>query len=153
MSITRREILAAGASAGAALSLGWESAAAQGGSTRFSATSPQGKQMLVKYAKAVGLMMDNGKFPKTDGRSWDFQWYTHWIPGPQSPWSAVATAKTNMINQVFAGKPPNDPQRLLAQAMWDFCQAHGFNPGDPNFFQEMYFCIWHRWYVYFFENI
>lgn len=153
MTLTRRKVLTTGASAGAALSIGWDDANAQAVSTRFSATSPQGKQMLVKYAKAVGLMMDNSKFPKSDPRSWDFQWYTHWIPGPQSPWSAVATAKTNMINQVFAGKPPTDPQRQLAQAMWDDCQAHGSIPSDPNFFQEMFFCVWHRYFVYYFEQI
>jgi tyrosinase len=62
-------------------------------------------------------------------------------------------AKQNMLNQVFAGKPPNDPNRLLAQAMWDYCQAHGNNPNDPNFFQEMYFCVWHRYFVYYFEEI
>src|SRR5262249_22463223 len=135
------------------LSLGIDTASAQRVlvRTRFSATSPQGKAMLVKYAKAVGMMMN--QTPRSDPRSWDFQWYTHWIPGPQSPRSQVATAKTNMLNQVFAGKPPNDPHRLLAQAMWDDCQAHGDNPNDPNFFQEMFFCVWHRWYVYYFEEI
>jgi tyrosinase len=153
MTITRRRMMTTGAGAGAALSLGINGASAQGTRTRYSATSAQGKQMLIKYAKAVGMMMDNSKFPRSDPRSWDFQWYTHWIPGPQSPWSAVATAKTNMINQVFAGKPPNDPNRLLAQAMWDDCQAHASNPNDPNFFQEMFFCVWHRFYVYYFEEI
>jgi tyrosinase len=58
-----------------------------------------------------------------------------------------------MINQVFMGKPQNDPGRQLADAMWDNCQAHSSNPSDPNFFQEMYFCNWHRHYVYYFEEI
>jgi tyrosinase len=154
MTITRRSVLAATAGAGVMSAIGWDSAQAQAGvRTRYGAATPRGKQMLVQYAKAVGLMMDNSKFPRTDPRSWDFQWYTHWIPGPQQPWSAVVQAKQNMLNQVFAGKPPNDPNRLLAQAMWDDCQAHGNNTNDPNFFQEMYFCVWHRWYVYYFEEI
>ena len=154
MTITRRSILAAGAGAGVISAVGWNTALAQAGTrTRFGATTVQGKQMLAKYARAVGLMMDNTKFPRTDARSWDFQWYTHWIPGPQSPWSAVVQAKQNMLNQVFAGKPPNDPNRLLAQAMWDDCQAHGDNTNDPIFFQETYFCVWHRWFLYYFEEI
>ena len=154
MTITRRSILKASAGAGVMSAVGWDSALAQAGTrTRYGAGTPQGKQMLTKYARAVGLMMDNNRYPKSDARSWDFQWYTHWIPGPQTPWSAVVTAKNNMINQVFAGKPPNDPGRLLAQAMWDACQAHGNNTNDPNFFQETYFCVWHRWYLYYFEEI
>jgi tyrosinase len=155
MTITRRTILAAGA--GLAVSTATrELAEAQPGTrTRYGATTAQGKQMLVKYAKAVGLMMDNAKFPRSDPRSWDFQWYSHWIPGPggNGPWPPVVQAKQAMLNQVFAGKPPNDPNRLLAQAMWDGCQSHGTNPNDPNFFQETYFCSWHRWYVYYFEEI
>src|SRR5262249_14430613 len=78
---------------------------------------------------------------------------THWIPGPQRPWSDVAKKKRETIDQVFTGTPPDDPRRALAQAMWDDCQSHGSIPNDPNFFQEMYFCVWHRWYVYYFEEI
>jgi tyrosinase len=51
------------------------------------------------------------------------------------------------------GKPAPDPGRQLAEAMWDNCQAHSSKPSDPNFFQEMYFCNWHRDYVYYFEEI
>ena len=108
--------------------------------------------MLAKYATAVGRMKDATKYPPTDPRSWNFQWYTHWIPGP-SAFPGAQTAKQQMISQVFAGKPATDPQRQLADAMWDNCQAHSFNPSDPNFFQEMYFCNWHRHYVYQFEEI
>ena len=48
MTITRRDVLTTGASAGVALSFGIDTASAQGTRTRFSATSPQGKAMLVK---------------------------------------------------------------------------------------------------------
>ncbi len=157
MTITRRKVLTASATAGIALStMPWTTVAtAQPVRTRYNATSQQGKQMLVKYERAVAQMMDNSKYPRSDPRSWDFQWYSHWIPGPGGfgPWPPVVAAKQNMLNQVFAGKPPNDPNRLLAEAMWDNCQAHGLNPNDPNFFQETYFCVWHRWYVYYFEEI
>src|SRR4029450_2483328 len=105
-----------------------------------------------KDATAVGLTMDATKYPPNDPRSWTFQWYTHWVPGAIS-WPQAPIDKTTAINKAFAGKPANDPGRLLAQAMWDDCQAHSTNPGDPNFFQEMYFCVWDRFYVYYFEQI
>jgi tyrosinase len=107
--------------------------------------------MLVKYATAVDQMMK--QVPAGDPRNWNFQWYTHWIPGPQFPWAQVAARKAAVIQQVYQGKPPTDPQRMLAEAMWDDCQAHGSNPGDPTFFQEMFFCPWHRYYLYYFEQI
>ena len=95
------------------------------------------------------------QIPKGDPRHWEFQWYTHWIPGPirVEEWPAVIAKKNETLNQVYAGKPPNDPHRLLAQAMWDNCQAHTTNPNDPNFFQELFFLPWHRYFVYYFEEI
>ena len=148
---TRRTFL--GASLSTLVIPAWiEPAAAQAGArTRYSATSTQGKANLVKYARAVDIMTN--QVPKGDPRNWEFQWYAHWIPGPIVPWSAAMTAKNNMLNQVYAGKPPTDPQRLLAQAMWDTCQAHTENPNDPNFFQELFFLPWHRYFVYYFEEI
>ena len=85
MTITRRAVLNAGVGAGVTmLAARWDPIAlGQTLPTRYSATSAQGKAMLVKYAKAVGLMMDTAKYPRTDPRSWNFQWYTHWVPGPQ----------------------------------------------------------------------
>ena len=73
-------------------------------------------------------------------------------PGPQS-WVPAQPVKAQMINTVFAGTPPNDPGRLLAQGMWDTCQAHASNPNDPNDFQELFFLPWHRFFVYYFEEI
>jgi tyrosinase len=121
--------------------------------TRYSATSPQGKAMLSKYATAVDRMMK--LVPKGDPRNWEFQWYTHWIPGPNGfgPWPPVEAKKTETIQQVYQGKPPSDPHRKLAEAMWDNCQSHGFNPNLPSFFEEMLFCPWHRYFVYYFEQI
>jgi tyrosinase len=158
---TRRFLLTAGSSAGLAVWLpDWlREAAAQTPPlpvpvhTRYSASSPQGKAMLVKYATAVDRMMHH--VPKGDPRNWEFQWYTHWIPGPGgfSPWPTVAAKKTATIQQVYQGKPPNDPHRKLAEAMWDDCQAHGSNPNIPTFFEEMFFCPWHRYFVYYFEQI
>ena len=125
----------------------------QGPRLRYSASSPQGKAMLVKYAQAVGAMKDMTRFPRSDARSWTFQWYTHWIPGPASPWDQAAAQKTTFISDVFMGLPANDPRRLLAESMWDTCQSHAFNPNAPTFFQEIFFCNWHRYFVYYFEEI
>jgi tyrosinase len=107
--------------------------------------------MLKLYAQAVDIMMK--LIPKGDPRHWDFQWYTHWIPGPQSPWPAVAAKKNETLQSIYAGKPPSDPNRRLAQLMWDDCQAHSDNPGDPAYFQEQFFLPWHRYFVYYFEQI
>jgi tyrosinase len=154
MALSRRTVLRAGVTAGAAvLARPLEPVVfGQPMRTRYNVNSAPGKAMLAKYATAVGQMMDASRFPRTDPRSWNFQWYTHWIPGP-SAFPAAQTAKQQMINQVYMGKPASDPQRQLADAMWDNCQAHSVNPSDPNFFQEMYFCNWHRHYVYYFEEI
>jgi tyrosinase len=107
--------------------------------------------MLAKYATAVDRMMK--QVPSGDPRNWEFQWYTHWIPGPQRPWTAVAAKKAATIQQVYQGKPPTDPSRKLAEAMWDDCESHGSNPNDPTFFQEIFFLPWHRYFVYYFEQI
>jgi tyrosinase len=151
--ISRRFVLTTGASA--SLLLGtpdWlKNAAAQTTYTRYSATSPEGKAMLKLYEKAVDTMMN--KIPKGDPRNWDFQWYSHWIPGPQGPWSAVAKKKSDTIQSIYAGKPQTDPHRALAELMWDDCQAHGSNPNNPTFFQEEFFLPWHRYFVYYFEHI
>jgi tyrosinase len=152
MTITRRSVITGAATAGAALTLSEVRAAVAATPavrTRYNATSPQGKTMLGKYAQAVTKMK---ALPKTDPQNWDFQWYTHWIPGPDD-WQASQPVKAQMINTVFAGTPPNDPHRLLARAMWDTCQAHATNPNDPNDFQESFFLPWHRFFVYYFEEI
>ena len=150
--ITRRSVIATGASAGLLLAAPpFRPASAQPVSTRYSATSPQGKDMLKLYAQAVDIM--NNKIPKGDPRNWDFQWYTHWIPGEQSDWPLVAANKAKAIDEVFKGKPADNPNRKLAEQMWDDCQAHSDNPNDPSYFQQQFFLPWHRYYVYYFEDI
>jgi tyrosinase len=153
--LTRRSAMAVGASSGLALSVpGWVRgtlAQTPRVSTRYSAQSSQGKAMLKLYARAVDIMMH--KVPKGDPRHWDFQWYSHWIPGPGSPWPAVETKKNDTLQAVYGGQPPTDPNRKLATVMWDGCQAHSFNPNDPSFYQELFFLPWHRYFVYYFEEI
>ena len=148
MQFTRRWAIASGAAAAGCL-LTRPAAAQALLRTRYNATSPQGQAMLVKYAKAVKIMRT--RIPVGDPRHWDFQWYTHWIPGPQEPWLAVELRKAQVIRKIYGLAP--SPNRLLAQAMWNDCQAHGDNPNDPDQFQETYFFPWHRYFVYFFEEI
>src|SRR5450755_3250864 len=109
MTITRRSVIAGAATAGAALTLSEIRTAAAAAKaaprTRHNATSTQGKAMLAKYAQAVTKMK---ALPKTDPLNWDFQWYTHWIPGPNQ-WVPSQPVKAQMINTVFAGTPPSDP--------------------------------------------
>jgi tyrosinase len=154
MPISRRRVVEAGITAGLAggfLSFPASVVFAES-RTRFSATSAQGKAMLAKYATAVGAMMDAGIYPTSDARSWNSQWYTHWVP-PAIAWDQALAAKTKLVDTAFTGKPPDDPARLLAEAMWNSCQSHGRNPADPLFFQRTFFCVWHRYFVYYFENI
>jgi hypothetical protein len=93
--------------------------------------------MLAVYAKAVALMM---ALPEGDPRSWTFQWYSHWVKGPQDD-----TGKLAELSRIYGSA--SSPQRSLAQQMWSGCQAHGQNQ-DENFFLP-----WHRMFVLAFENI
>ena len=57
---------------------------------------------------------------------------------------ASNTTKTAAINQIFGAG--SSPQKTLATAMWNTCQAH-FNSAN-----EPFFLPWHRMYVCFFEE-
>jgi hypothetical protein len=37
--------------------------------------------------------------------------------------------------------------------MWNGCQAHGIDDRNPEHFQEWFFPPWHRFYLYYFEQI
>ena len=151
--INRRQLLGAGV-AGLAMSeiprVSYcnEAAAAQATNTRYDVGSPAGQAMLLKYERAVALMNDTSKYPLGDPRSWKFQWYTHWLPpGPSGDYAASSRQKGAMI----ATLPTQF--RANAQAMWNTCQSHSLNPAAPSDFQEMFFFPWHRWYVYYFEQV
>jgi tyrosinase len=110
--------------------------------TRFDANSTQGKAMLKIYAGAVGKMMALTDTQPGNPLSWLFQWYTH---GVNQPWQQPISLsfKQPEINRIYTNAA--DPQRALAQTMWDTCTHYG----QP----QMYFLPWHRMYVYFFEQI
>lgn len=151
MSATRREVMIGGGMAMLAAAMPLAQAGAAGTWTRYSATSPDGKKMLAKYAKAVDIMKN--KIPSTDPRNWNFQWFTHWVPGPspQQFWDLSASVKKALLDQTFG--PAASPARALAEEMWNACQSHGVNPANPQAFQITYFLPWHRWFVYYFEQI
>jgi tyrosinase len=108
---------------------------------RYSAYSPQGKEMLKTYAAAVAKMKDPS-MSQGSPLSWVFQWYTHCVPnntgGPDD------AAKKAAIDKIFGSAP--SANKSLAGEMWDTCQAHGGQDED-------YFLPWHRMYVYYFERI
>lgn len=145
---TRRDVMIGALAGATAVGLGGLEAQAQTVTTRYSATSPQGKAMLAKYAKAVDLMRN--KIPRGDPRNWEFQWYTHWIPG-SSNWNQAVAIKNQVLQQVYGSQPSYN--RDLASAMWDSCQPHSHDPADPARFQTTYFLPWHRWFVYYFEQV
>jgi tyrosinase len=104
---------------------------------RYNVASANGQAMLKKYAAAVKIMKG---MPTGNPLSWDFQWYSHWVPGT----SFSQTFKTNKINSTNFPTPAN---KALAQTMWDGCQAHGAGMIEDNFLP------WHRAYVCAFEEI
>jgi tyrosinase len=120
---------------------------------RSEARSPQGQAMLAIYADAVGKMKND----PNSSRSWIFQWYTHWVKGPEEPYSAALKSKNDAIAQLYPGNEPN-PTRDLAGEMWSSCQAHGngvIPPGAAGFPPQVEdnFLPWHRLYVMYFEQI
>jgi tyrosinase len=129
---SRRRFVAAGLGAVTLPLLGNEARAAT--VIRSNVNTPAGLAMLNKYAQAVKLMKAK---PHGDPLSWQFQWYTHAVPSN--------TTKAAQLQAIYGPNP--SPNKTLATAMWNTCQAH-FNPAA-----EQFFLPWHRMYVCFFESI
>jgi peroxiredoxin/N-acetylneuraminic acid mutarotase len=111
---------------------------------RYDVKSPEGQKMLEKYAKAITIMRE---LPDHDPHSWNWWWYTHWIKGPPAfLWEPSRTRKTDVI----ASLPAN--VQSFAEAAWDGCQAHPYNPDNPEQYQQWYFLPWHRLFLYQFEQ-
>jgi peroxiredoxin/N-acetylneuraminic acid mutarotase len=112
--------------------------------TRYDIKSPEGQKMLEKYAKAIKLMRE---LPESDTHSWKWWWNTHWIKGPPAfLWEESRKHKTSVIASL-----PADVQSF-AEATWNGCQAHPFNPDNPEQYQQWYFLPWHRQMLYQFEQ-
>ncbi len=103
---------------------------------RYDIKSPEGQKMLDKYAKAIKIMRS---LPDRDPHSWNWWWYTHWVKGPPAfLWEESRKHKTAVIASL-----PADLQSF-AEATWNGCQAHPFNPENPEQYQQWYFLPWHR---------
>ena len=114
-------------------------------STRYNVNTPEGQKMLAKYARAVDIMRT---LPDDDTRSWTWWWYTHWIKGPPAfLWDFARKKKTEVIRLL-----PPDKQEL-AEAVWNGCQAHPYDPSDPEHYQQWYFLPWHRLMLAQFEGV
>ena len=90
--------------------------------------------MLHLFADAVGKMM---AVPAGDPRGWVFQWHIHAVPDNRSKASELARLYPSL----------SDPDRFLAGAVWDTCEAH-FDPLRVNFFLP-----WHRMHLMSFERL
>jgi tyrosinase-like protein/Kelch motif protein/kelch motif-containing protein len=113
--------------------------------TRYNVNSPEGQVMLAKYAKAIEIMRT---LPDYDTHSWTWWWNTHWIKGPPAfLWDYSMKKKTEVIAAL-----PKEYQ-ADAEAVWDGCQAHPYNPSNPEQYQQWYFLPWHRLMLYEFEGV
>src|SRR5215467_1330548 len=103
---------------------------------RYNVNSPEGQVMLAKYARAIEIMQ---QLPEYDQHSWKWWWYTHWVKGyPAALWDLSKKKKA----EVIASLPPE--YRADAEAVWNGCQAHPYNPADPEQYQQWFFLPWHR---------
>ena len=113
--------------------------------TRYNVNSPQGQVMLAKYARAIEIMRE---LPEYDQRSWKWWWNTHWVKGfPAALWDLSKKKKA----EVIASLPPE--YRADAEAVWNGCQAHPYNPSDPEQYQQWFFLPWHRLMLHQFEGV
>ncbi len=104
--------------------------------TRYNVNSPEGQVMLAKYARAVEIMRT---LPDYDQHSWNWWWYTHWVKGfPAALWNLSEKKKAEVIATL-----PKEYQED-AKAVWNGCQAHPYNPSNPEQFQQWFFLPWHR---------
>ncbi len=112
---------------------------------RYNVNSPEGQVMLAKYARAIEIMKT---LPEYDTHSWTWWWYTHWIKGPPAfLWDYSRKKKTEVIAALPKGVQAD------AEAVWDGCQAHAYNPSSPEQYQQWFFLPWHRLMLYEFEGV
>ncbi|HEX2460285.1 MAG TPA: tyrosinase family protein [Vicinamibacterales bacterium] len=112
---------------------------------RYNVNSPEGQVMLAKYAQAVEIMR---ALPDYDQRSWTWWWYTHWVKGfPAALWELSEKKKAEVIATL-----PKEYQ-ADAKAVWNGCQAHPYDPADPEHYQQWFFLPWHRLMLAQFEGV
>lgn len=112
---------------------------------RYNVNSPEGQVMLAKYARAVEIMQ---ALPEYDQHSWKWWWYTHWVKGyPAALWDLSKKKKAEVIASLPA------EYRADAEAVWNGCQAHPYDPSDPEHYQQWFFLPWHRLMLAQFEGV
>jgi hypothetical protein len=112
---------------------------------RYNINSPEGQVMLAKYARAVELMR---ALPDYDQHSWTWWWYTHWVKGyPAALWDLSEKKKSEVIATL-----PKE-YRADAELVWNGCQAHPYNPANPEQYQQWFFLPWHRLMLAQFEGV
>jgi N-acetylneuraminic acid mutarotase len=112
---------------------------------RYNVNSPEGQVMLAKYAQAIEIMRT---LPDYDTHSWTWWWNTHWIKGPPAfLWDYSMKKKAEVIAAL-----PKEYQ-ADSEAVWDGCQAHPYNPSNPEQYQQWYFLPWHRLMLNEFEGV
>jgi N-acetylneuraminic acid mutarotase len=112
---------------------------------RYNINSPEGQVMLAKYARAVEIMRT---LPDYDQHSWNWWWYTHWVKGyPAALWDLSEKKKADVIASL-----PKEYQ-ADAIAVWNGCQAHPYNPANPEQYQQWFFLPWHRLMLAQFEGV
>jgi tyrosinase len=134
MLTTRRAFLQKAALMTAAVALAETPGWGQAPRVRHSVATPEGRRMLEKYARAVGLMQSPNR-PHRDPMSWTFQWYTHAVPGD----------KAAALRRIFGAGA--SPAKSLAADVWSTCQPH-FSGMDIHMFLP-----WHRIYLLAFEQV
>src|SRR6188474_2673667 len=113
--------------------------------TRYNVNSPEGQVMLAKYGRAVEIMRT---LPAYDQHSWTWWWNTHWVKGyPAALWDLSEKKKAEVIATL-----PKE-YRADAEAVWNGCQAHPYDPSNPEHYQQWYFLPWHRLMLAQFEGV
>ena len=62
--------------------------------------------------------------------------------GSRAPRRFCGTIASKKKTEVIASLPPD--KQAFAEAVWNGCQAHPYNPADPEQYQQWYFLPWHR---------
>jgi hypothetical protein len=94
------------------------------------------------------------ELPAHDQRSWTWWWYTHWVKGfPAALWDLSRIRKAEVIDSLEKVHSLPAQFRADAEAVWNGCQAHPYNPSDPEQFQQWFFLPWHRLMLRQFEGV
>jgi tyrosinase len=117
---------------------------------RHNLYAPTGRYMLGIYKTAVGKMKDAAINNPPQPTSWTFQAYIHSLPvDPTNPNSAGykngSDAFITKVKEIYGNPTPGTQKAAWMEAAlkcWSTC---------PH--SSPYFLPWHRWYLYYFEQV